>query len=313
MQLLRLQREVSDLAGELEATKLAGPRIETALREAKRRIEERQLGFRAEAQRELNAVQAEAAALHEVITAEADRVSRTEVRSPVRGTVKRLLVNTVGGVIQPGADLIEIVPLEDNLLVEAKVRPADIAFLHPGQPAMVKVTAYDFAIYGGLDAVVEDISADTITDEHGESFYRVRVRTHDNALYKAGEPLPIIPGMTTQVDILTGEKTVLDYLLKPILRAKERALARALGRAASIVAAWLSRIPGRPRRRCAWGRRARRAAQHAREREDGQKSGAGQPRLKPVLVVRHVDHDRPLGCRRARGLPAPARSPRDWR
>jgi adhesin transport system membrane fusion protein len=224
VQLLRLQREVSDLAGELEATRLAVPRVETALREAKRRIEERQLSFRAEAQRELNAVQAEAAALHEVITAEADMVSRTEVRSPVRGTVKQLFVNTVGGVIQPGADLIEIVPLEDNLLVEAKVRPADIAFLHPGQPAVVKITAYDFGIYGGLDAVVEEISADTITDDKGESFYRVRVRTHDNALHKAGEPLPIIPGMTTQVDILTGEKTVLDYLLKPILRAKERAL-----------------------------------------------------------------------------------------
>jgi adhesin transport system membrane fusion protein len=224
VQLLRLQREVSDLAGELEATRLVVPRVETALREAKRRIEERQLSFRAEAQRELNAVQAEAAALHEVITAEADMVSRTEVRSPVRGTVKQLFVNTVGGVIQPGADLIEIVPLEDNLLVEAKVRPADIAFLHPGQPAVVKITAYDFGIYGGLDAVVEDISADTITDDQGESFYRVRVRTNDNALYKAAEPLPIIPGMTTQVDILTGEKTVLDYLLKPILRAKERAL-----------------------------------------------------------------------------------------
>jgi adhesin transport system membrane fusion protein len=224
VQLLRLQREVSDLAGGLEATRLAVPRAETALREARRRIEERQLGFRADAQRELNAVQAEAAALHEVITAAADRVSRTEVRAPVRGTIKQLFVNTVGGVIQPGADLIEIVPLEDNLLVEAKVRPADIAFLHPGQPAVVKVTAYDFAIYGGLDAVVEDISADSITDDKGESFYRVRVRTYDNALDKAGEPLPIIPGMTTQVDILTGEKTVLDYLLKPILRAKERAL-----------------------------------------------------------------------------------------
>jgi adhesin transport system membrane fusion protein len=224
VQLLRLQREVSDLAGELEATRLAVPRVEAALREARRRIEERQLGFRADAQRELNAVQAEAAALHEVITAAADRVSRTEVRAPMRGTIKQLFVNTVGGVIQPGADLIEIVPLEDNLLVEAKVRPADIAFLHPGQPAVVKVTAYDFAIYGGLDAVVEDISADSITDDKGESFYRVRVRTHDNALGKAGEPLPIIPGMTTQVDILTGEKTVLDYLLKPILRAKERAL-----------------------------------------------------------------------------------------
>jgi membrane fusion protein, adhesin transport system len=224
VQLLRLQREVNDLAGELEATRLAMPRIEAALREATRRIEERQLSFRAEAQRELTAVQAEAAALQEEITAEADMVSRTEVRSPVRGTVKQLFVNTVGGVIQPGADLVEIVPLEDNLLVEAKVRPADIAFLRPGQPAVVKITAYDFAIYGGLDARVEDISADTITDERGESFYRVRVRTHESALHDAEEPLPIIPGMTTQVDILTGQKTVLDYLLRPILSAKERAL-----------------------------------------------------------------------------------------
>lgn len=222
--LLRLQRQVNDLAGELEITRLMVPRIESALREAHRRIEERILNFRAEAQRELNAVQAEATALAEVITAAADRVKRTDVRSPVHGTIKRLLVNTVGGVIQPGADLVEIVPLEDTLLVEAKVRPADIAFLRPGQPAMVKVTAYDFSIYGGLKGVVEDISADTITDEQGESFYRIRVRTHDNALEKAGEPLPIIPGMTTQVDILTGEKTVMDYLLKPILRAKERAL-----------------------------------------------------------------------------------------
>jgi adhesin transport system membrane fusion protein len=222
--LLQLQREVNDLAGELETTRLAVPRIESALREARRRIAERTLSFRAEAQRELNAVQAEATALAEALTAAADQVKRTEVRSPVRGTIKRLLVTTVGGVIQPGEDLVEIVPLEDTLLVEAKVRPADIAFLHPGQPAVVKVTAYDFSIYGGLDGVVEDISADTITDDKGESFYRVRVRTDENALEKAGESLPIIPGMTTQVDILTGEKTVMDYLLKPILRARERAL-----------------------------------------------------------------------------------------
>jgi membrane fusion protein, adhesin transport system len=222
--LLQLQREVNDLAGELETTRLAVPRIESALREARRRIAERTLSFRAEAQRELNAVQAEATALAEALTAAADQVKRTEVRSPVRGTIKRLLVTTVGGVIQPGEDLVEIVPLEDTLLIEAKVRPADIAFLHPGQPAVVKVTAYDFSIYGGLDGVVEDISADTITDDKGESFYRVRVRTDENALEKAGESLPIIPGMTTQVDILTGEKTVMDYLLKPILRARERAL-----------------------------------------------------------------------------------------
>jgi adhesin transport system membrane fusion protein len=142
----------------------------------------------------------------------------------VRGTIKQVLINTVGGVIQPGEDLVEIVPLEDTLLVEARVRPADIAFLHPGQPAKVKITAYDFAIYGGLDAEVEGISADTITDEKGESFYRIRVRTHESTLERGGEQLPIIPGMTAQVDILTGEKTVMDYLLKPILKAQERAL-----------------------------------------------------------------------------------------
>jgi adhesin transport system membrane fusion protein len=222
--LLRLQREVNDLQGELESTRLALPRVELALREANRRIEERILGFRAEAQRELNTLQAEAGGLAELLEADSDRVARTDVRSPVRGTIKRLLVNTVSGVVQPGQDLVEIVPLEDTLLVEARVRPADIAFLRPDQPAVVKVTAYDYALYGGLDAVVENISADTITDERGESFFRIRVRTSDNTLEKAGESLPIIPGMTTQVDILTGEKTVLDYLLKPILRVRDRAL-----------------------------------------------------------------------------------------
>jgi adhesin transport system membrane fusion protein len=224
IELLQLEREVNDLAGDLESARLSVPRIETALIEAERRIEERGLSFRAEAQRELNAVQAEAKALAAAITATADQVERTEVRSPVRGTIKRLLVTTLGGVVQPGEDLVEIVPLEDSLLVEAQVRPADIAFLHPGQPAKVKITAYDFSIYGGLEGVVEDISADTITDERGESFYRIRVRTDDNALEHNGEILPIIPGMTAQVDILTGEKTVMDYLLKPILKAKERAL-----------------------------------------------------------------------------------------
>jgi membrane fusion protein, adhesin transport system len=222
--LLRLKREINDLEGELETTRLGIERIKSAADEADRRIEEKSLSFRAEAQRELVVVQAEADALEEKVAADTDRVQRTDVRSPVRGTIKQLFVNTVGGVIQPGEDLVEIVPLEDTLLVEAKVRPADIAFLRPGQPATVKVTAYDFSIYGGLDAVVEDISADTITDEEGERFYRIRVRTTGGALEKAGAPLPIIPGMTTEVDILTGEKTVLDYLLKPILRAQQTAL-----------------------------------------------------------------------------------------
>ena len=222
--LLRLKRQVNDLEGELETTRLGIERIKSASDEADRRIEEKTLSFRAEAQRELNVIQAEAAALEEKIAADADRVARTDVRSPVRGTIKQLLVNTVGGVVQPGEDLVEIVPLEDTLLVEAKVRPPDIAFLRPGQPATVKVTAYDFSIYGGLDAVVEHISADTITEDDGERFYRIRVRTAESTLEKAGDALPIIPGMTTEVDILTGEKTVMDYLLKPVLRAQQNAL-----------------------------------------------------------------------------------------
>jgi adhesin transport system membrane fusion protein len=222
--LLRLRREVNELEGELAANQERVPRVEAALAEVFKRVDERQSAFKAEAQRELNAVQAEADALSETIGAAADRVQRTEVRSPVRGTVQRLLVNTVGGVIQPGEDLVEIVPLEDTLLVEARIRPADIAFLRPGLPAVVKITAYDYSIYGGLDGVVEDISADTIVDQNGEGFYRVRVRTEESAITAGAGPLPIIPGMTAQVDILTGRKTVLDYLLKPLRRAHERAL-----------------------------------------------------------------------------------------
>jgi adhesin transport system membrane fusion protein len=137
-------------------------------------------------------------------------------------------VTTVGGVVQPGMDLVEVVPLEDSLLVEAKVEPRDIAFLHPGQRAMVKLTAYDSTIYGALEATLEHISADSITqedDKGGErSFFLIRVRTLDRGYIKDGDCLPIIPGMTATVDVLTGRKSVLHYLLRPINRARERAL-----------------------------------------------------------------------------------------
>jgi len=150
-----------------------------------------------------------------------DKVKHAELRSPVRGTVQRLLLNTVGGVVQPGNKIVEIVPLDDALILEARIKPQDIAFLRPGQTAMVKFTAYDFSIYGGLEAEVEHISADTVTDERGNTFYVVRVRTRETVL---GEGLPIIPGMVAQVDVLTGKKTILSYLLKPVLRAKANAL-----------------------------------------------------------------------------------------
>ena len=146
------------------------------------------------------------------------------VRSPVAGTIKQILVNTIGGVIRPGMDLIEIVPTEDTLLAEAKIKPSDIAFIYPGQKAMVKFTAYDFTIHGGLEGHVKQVSADTITDDEGESYYLVKIETDKNYLGDKENPLRIMVGMTVNVDILTGKKTILQYILKPILRAKENAL-----------------------------------------------------------------------------------------
>lgn len=225
VEILRLEKEVSELEGELEATKLASPRMKSRLKEAEKKVSEIELRFSNEAHAELNEAQAELSQLEETSVALEDRVTRTGVRSPVKGTVKQVMINTLGGVIQPGMELMEIVPLEDSLLVEAKVGPKDIAFLHPGQMAIVKLTAYDFAIYGGLEGKVEHISADTIKEEQeDESYYLVRVRTEKNDLGTQERALPIIPGMQAEIDILTGKKTVLEYLFKPLLRAKGRAL-----------------------------------------------------------------------------------------
>ena len=148
-----------------------------------------------------------------MLTSRGDRVRRAIIRAPTAGTVKQLFVTTLGGVVRPGQDLVEIVPTEDTLLVEARLRPADIAFIYPSQAAKVKITAYDFTVYGSLPASVEHISADTIEDEaSGESFYLVRVKTDVAELRdKQGEPLPVIPGMTAAVDILTGKRTVLQF------------------------------------------------------------------------------------------------------
>ncbi|MEJ2056750.1 MAG: HlyD family type I secretion periplasmic adaptor subunit [Desulfofustis sp.] len=224
VEVLRLERDASSMLGEIAATRLAIPRVQSQLDEARKEIEEKRLQYANSAKKELNEVQSELDALSATSVALADRLERTSIRSPVYGTVKQVLVNTVGGVIQPGMDLIEIVPLEDTLLVEAQIKPSDIAFLRPNQKAMVKFTAYDFTIYGGLEAELEFISADSITDEKGNAFYNVRVRTNQNYLEGRDEKMPIIPGMVATVDILTGKKTILSYLLKPLLRAKQTAL-----------------------------------------------------------------------------------------
>jgi len=228
VEVLRLQRQSSEMRGNIETAKISIPKVESKIAEAKKAMEEVQLTFANTARSELN----DAYSKMEGITANSealmDRLQRTEVRSPVRGTINQILVNTVGGTIQPGMNLVEIVPLEDSLLVEAHIKPSDIAFLRPNQVAKVKFTAYDFTIYGGLDAHLEHIGADSITDKQTgkqeEGYYVVRLRTNQNYLGTKEKPLPIIPGMVVSVDIMTGKKTILSYLLKPIMRAKYTAL-----------------------------------------------------------------------------------------
>ena len=219
---LRLDREVSRARGEMEQASAQIARTGAGMAEAGRKIQETDLAFRNEARKELSEVLGKLNALNEGAVALADKVDKSQVKSPVRGRVQRLLANTVGGVVTPGKDILEIVPLDDALVLEAKVQPRDIAFIHPGQAATVKFTAYDFGIYGGLDAIVENISPDTVTDERGQNtFYVVRVRTKQANF---SDKMPIIPGMTAEVDVLTGKKTVMAYLLKPVLKAHSHAL-----------------------------------------------------------------------------------------
>lgn len=219
--ILRLERDVSRFRGDRDMAAAQISRIQAAIAESVGKVQEVETSFRNEARKELGEVLAKLNSLTESTVALSDKVKRSVLISPVKGTVKRLLVNTVGGVVQPGKDVMEIVPLEDNLLLEARVQPKDIAFLRPGLKAMVKFNAYDFVIYGGLEGTLEQIGADTVLDEKGNAFYVMKVRTNKSSL---GKNLPIMPGMVAEVDILTGERTVLSYLLKPVLRAKSRAL-----------------------------------------------------------------------------------------
>lgn len=224
MELLQTERRASEMRGEIEMTRQSIPRARSRIDESRAALQEVRLNFINKAKSELNEVSSILGEETASAVALKDRLDRTLVRSPVNGTVNRVLVSTVGGVIQPGMDLIEIVPADGTLLIEAKIRPADIAFLRPDQRAMIKITAYDFTIYGGLEAHLEHIGADSITDDKGSSFYLVQLRTERNFLGTESNPLPIIPGMIATADILTGKRTILSYLLKPILRAKYTAL-----------------------------------------------------------------------------------------
>lgn len=227
VEFLKLKRQINQLQQEVEEARLALPQSKTSLREVISKRQEVVSQYQKDTQETLTKVQAQLAQLVEKQVNLKDKVSRTSVLSPVSGTIKTININTQGGVIQPGMDLLEIVPNEDQLLIEAKVLPKDIAFLRPGLKAVVRFSAYDFAIYGGLEGTLEHISADSIEDEEGDSYYLIKVRTKENHLRSKqdeNKALPIIPGMTASVDVMTGKKTVLAYLLKPILRAHNSAL-----------------------------------------------------------------------------------------
>jgi adhesin transport system membrane fusion protein len=223
--LLKAKQESQNYRSEMANAQAALPGSRSALQEAQSKLSEAVATFKAESAGELAKQQSDLASVNESMKEASAKVGRTELRSPVKGTVKEIKTRTTGGVIQPAQDIMEIVPIEDSLLIEAQIRPQDRGFIAPNQKAKVKITAYDYSIYGGLDATLEQISADAIENEKKELFFRVRLRTDRNFLVgKQGEQLPIIPGMTATVDILTGNKTVLEYLLKPILKARETAL-----------------------------------------------------------------------------------------
>ena len=221
VEIFRLEREVNRATGELRQVRAGIRRSEAAVQEAASKIETVRLEFLNQTREKLAETYTQIASRSQAGEGLSDRVNQTDVVAPVTGTIKQLHYNTVGGVVLPGRDIVELIPADDTLLLEVKIKPKDIAFLAPGQEANVKLTAYDFVVYGGMEGVIEQIGADTILDSNDEPYYEVTVRTRE---VDFGPDQPIIPGMTVDVDILTGRKTVLSYLMKPVLRAQQRAL-----------------------------------------------------------------------------------------
>jgi len=221
VEILRLRRDQVAADGERLQAAARVRQVESSIQEAESRQSEVASSMRNQWRAELSEASSQLNSLEKSVAGLADKVRLSEIRSPVNGTVQRVLLNTIGGVVQPGNAIIEIVPSDDRLLVEAKIAPKDIAFLRPGLPATIKLHAYDFSIYGGLPATIQHISADTITDDRDNTFYLVRAATTER---DSVHSLSVIPGMTAQLDIMTGKKSILSYLLKPLLRAKANAL-----------------------------------------------------------------------------------------
>lgn len=224
VEVLRLEREQTRTRAELEQARLSIPRAEAAIGEARSKLADVDASFRALAGAELAHAQGELAKISEQMPALEDRASRTIVRAPMDGIVKTIPNRTVGGVVQPGSPMVEMVPVEDRLLIETRLRPADIAFVHPGQRAIVKITAYDYSIFGGLEGKIKLVSADSTVPQQGEPYYIAHVLTNSNTVDYYGKKLSISPGMLASVDVITGKRSVLHYLAKPINRATERAL-----------------------------------------------------------------------------------------
>ncbi len=217
---LKLKREANDIRERYNAAKELAPRLNSSLKELKVKKSEIVKRHKSEAQEKLNELSSELLRIDTKSNALEDQVKRTVVLSPVNGYVQKLFVHTLGGVVKPGDDLVEIVPSDADLWVEVKVKPSDIAFIYPSQKAMVKISAYDFAIFGALEGEVVSVSADTITDSKENRFYKVKIRTKVSQ-FSDERKIILMPGMTVNADIITGKKSVMDYMLKPILKTKQ--------------------------------------------------------------------------------------------
>jgi len=224
VEFLQVQQREAEVEGELEGVAISIPRVRSTVEEGRNKLEQVRLEFKNKAKLELNEVLSEISRIAEAQIALQDRVTRTTLRSPVIGVVQRLYANTIGGVVTPGSEIMEIVPREEALLIEVRIKPADIAYINIGQETRLKFTAYDFAIYGSLKGTVSFVSADTVTDEDGVSYYVARVRPKKPYLGHESQSMPIKVGMTSEADIITDKKTILEYLLKPISRGLDRAL-----------------------------------------------------------------------------------------
>jgi adhesin transport system membrane fusion protein len=224
VEFLQVQQREAEVEGELEGVRISIPRVRSTVEEGRRKLEQARLEFKNKAKLELNEVLSEMSRIAEAQIALQDRVSRTTLRSPVKGIVQRLYANTIGGVVTPGSEIMEIVPREEALLIEVRIKPADIAYISVGQKTRLKFTAYDFAIHGSLKGSVSFVSADTVTDEEGVSYYVARVRPDKPYLGHESQSMLIKVGMTSEADIITDKKTILGYLLKPISRGLDRAL-----------------------------------------------------------------------------------------